>query len=207
MQMILDDIHSLDGVSSVFFYNPNGDITTHQSKSEYSDEALLSVGQIFEKCFSWSSELFADVEKFVLQFDQCSVSAVPAGKSGYLVVIHESSLDADLLHRRIALALSNGDPQSFTGAGARPTMAQLEGMLESEPVKGILSSLENALNKVMGPIAAIVFNDTRNAWLNRIDQLNQASLDELIQMLCVEVRDPGKIETFKSLIASSRHPQ
>lgn len=219
MQIILDNIHLLAGVACVFSYDPKFGITAHKSKQEFSGEALSSVGQILAKCFSWGAELLPDIEKIDLQYDQFNISFLPATGNDYLVVIHDPSLDADLLDTTLTRVLGRpaagpavptadggGMLASATAfaAGVQPAGAPPSAMLESEPVAGILAGIENALNKIMGPMASIVYNETRDEWLSRIGQLDGSALAELVRMLCAEIGDPGKIETFKSLIKSNQ---
>lgn len=216
METAVESIQSLPGVSCAFFYDPGIGIASRQSDPGFSEENLANVGQIVEKFFSWGTELFSDVEQIRLRYDQSTVLVVKPAGNPFLVIIHDASLDADLLDMTVTQAMDNpamsfDAPPSATAspdAGVSPKSdgapkhQKLQKLLSSEPAANLMSALEKALNKVMGPMAAIIFSDARDRWIAGVDQLNKASVEKLVQMLCSEIGDEEKIGVFKQSIAS-----
>ena len=222
MEMVLESIQSLPGVSCVFFFEPNVGIVSRKSGPDYNEENLSSVAQTLEKFFSWGAELFSDIEHISLQYDLSCISVTHATKRLYLIIIHDPILDANLLDMTVSQALNNPKTSFKSGldstgtasvsesgpsGAAQPANRRMEAILSSEPASRILSILEDALNKVMGPMASIIFGDTREAWINSIDRLNQSAIEQLIQMLCTEIGEPEKIKVFKNLIAPNLKSQ
>ena len=215
METVLDSIKSLPGVSCAFYYDPQIGIVSRKSEPTFTEENLAKVGQIVEKFFSWGMELFADLKQIRLNYDDSSVQVLKPSGSPYLVFIHETGLDTNLLELTLAQALENpgmnaSAPTASSGAaapaGSTPVSGndanskKLETLLNSGPIAQILSALESSLNKVMGPMASFVFSDTRQTWIGSVDHLSKGSIEKLVQMLCNEIGDQEKANTFRELI-------
>jgi hypothetical protein len=213
MEMILEDIRCIPGVSSAFCFDPLKGILAYKSRPEFSQEALSAVGRTLVKIYSGGTEAFPDIEQISLQCDESRLLIIRATETLYLVIIHELSLNPNLLNMTLTQALKNlkmqfssfaepkgagTAPQSTPGIGAAAT--NHKEVLSSKARAQILSILENSLNKVMGPMGSIVFADTRQAWLESTGDPSRVPVENLIRMLCTEIGDPEKIDTFKKLI-------
>lgn len=214
MEMILEDIQCIPGVSGVFCFDPLNGILARKSRPEFSEEALLDAGRTLVKIYSGGMEAFPDIEQISLQYDESRILIVRATETLYLIIIHELSLNPNLLSMTLTQALKNLKKPSNSsldhkGAGAAPqstsgssaATANHKNVAFSKAGVQILSILENSLNKVMGPMGSIVFADTREAWLAGADDPSRVSSENLIRMLCTEIGDPEKINAFKILIA------
>jgi len=209
MESVLDRIKSLPGVSCVFYFDPQFGTVSRKGGDAFVEENLSTVGKNLEKFYTWGAELFSDIQQIRLQYDETSISIRRAKDNRYLVIFHQSPLDENLIglilsqsseNRGTQTNFATGDADARSSTQDAPTQ-KAEAMLRSQPVSQLLSLLETTLNKVMGPMAAIVFSDTRQTWLSGIEQVNRASIEKLILMLCAEIGDKDKIATFKSLIA------
>ena len=217
METALESIKSLPGVSCALFYDPGIGIVSRKSEPNFTEANLSSVGQIVEKFFSWGTELFPDIEQMRLRYDNSTVLVTKPAGNPYLVIVHDAALDANLLEMTVVQAMENpgtnlnvptaaaaGNISTIESAPAGDVEAnsqKLQKLLSTEPISQIFSNLESALNKVMGPMASIIFSDTREGWIGSVDHLSRASLDKLVQMLCAEIGDKDKIKTYKELIA------
>ncbi|WP_152971866.1 hypothetical protein [Desulfatitalea tepidiphila] len=209
METILDRIKTLPGVSCVLLFDPQLGTISQKGGNEFTKDNLSTLNKTLEKFYSWGAELFSDIVQIRLQFADSNLSIRRAGNHQYIVILHQSPLDENLLDLTISQSANSRPRQSDlspdqAGVDTINQNAATENhgaLLRSEPVSKLLSQLENALNKVMGPIAAIVFNDTRQAWIGSVDRINQASIERLVNMLCAEIDDQEKIATFKNLIA------
>jgi hypothetical protein len=209
METLLDSIKTLPGVSCILLFDPQFGTISQKGGNEFSEDNLSTVNKTLEKFYSWGAELFSDIGQIRLRFADSNLSIRRASSHQYMVIFHQSLLDENLLDLTISQSansrsrkgdLSPDQASAGTMNQNAPTDNR-EALLRSEPVSKLLSHMENALNRVMGPIAAIVFNDTRQAWIGDVDRINQASIERLIHMLCTEIDDQEKITTFKNLIA------
>ena len=211
MELTLEAIRSLPGVACVFYFDPQKGILARKSGPEFIEADLASVGLTLEKIFSWGTDIFSDIEQISLQYDESSVLVLRAAPNRYLIVIHGQGLDRKLLNAALIKALKDPGKNSNTDSDRRAasqsapggdTVAKDTGTA-ARPSSGGLAILENSLNKVMGPMAAMVFQDACQDWRNGVDH----SIEKLVHMLCAEIGDPEKIKVFKDLIAPQAKSQ
>ncbi|MFZ1984051.1 MAG: roadblock/LC7 domain-containing protein [Desulfatitalea sp.] len=214
MEMVLEDIKCIPGVSGVFCFNPLSGILAHKSSPGLSGETLSAVGRTLVKIYSGGTGAFPDIEQISLQYEESRILITQVTETLYLVIIHEQSLNPNLLNMTLTQALKNLKKQfnfspDRSGADAVSQNAPVNAAaapinkdrLTSKPVTQFLAVLETSLNKVMGPMGSVVFADTHQAWLDGADDPNRVSIEKLIRMLFAEIGDPEKINTFKKLIA------
>lgn len=188
MQTALEGIKSLPGVTCALFYDPKIGIVSSKSDPNFTEDNLTQVCNFVDKFFSWGMDLFPDIDQIRLSYDDLIVRVIKPSGNSYLVIIHEGALDENQL--RMRLAQTGESPKE---SAQKP--------INVESIDPILSGMETALNKVMGPMAAIVFGDTKETWISSADQTSKASVEKLVQMLCGEIGDQDKIKTFKELVS------
>jgi len=97
-------------------------------------------------------------------------------------------------------------PTEPTGGEAQqlddiPELFTVEQLLESSPLSGTLSKMKDALVKVMGPIAEIVFTDSLDSWMTS-GEPSTASIPLLLDILDSEIGDLEKITKYRDMIES-----
>ncbi len=76
-----------------------------------------------------------------------------------------------------------------------------EQLLDSDPMAETLLKMKEALGKIMGPIAELVFTDSLNSWIET-GQPSQSSLPSLLIILDNEINDPDKITKYHEMVDS-----
>jgi hypothetical protein len=209
MEMVIEAIRKLAGVSCVFYFDPINGILAQKSDPEFAGKDLPSVGRTLEKIYSWGADIFSDVEQIGLQYHGSNMLVRRVDDGLYLIVIYAQALDSNLLNATLAQVLKNPkmksnpapEPRRINAASQSGTAGGASKRVNATPASPILSSLESSLNKVMGPMASIIFDDTRQAWIEIAGHPSRASIEKLVQMLCAEIGDPEKVRAFKNLIA------
>ena len=82
-----------------------------------------------------------------------------------------------------------------------PELLTVEQLMESGPLSGTLSKMKDALVKIMGPIAEIVFTDSLNSWMTS-GEPSMSSIPLLLDILDSEIGDPEKITNYREMIES-----
>ena len=82
-----------------------------------------------------------------------------------------------------------------------PELLTVEQLLESSPLSGTLSKMKDALVKIMGPIAEIVFTDSLDLWMTS-GEPSMSSIPLLLDILDSEIGDPEKISNYREMIES-----
>jgi CheY-like chemotaxis protein len=80
-----------------------------------------------------------------------------------------------------------------------PELFTVEQLLESSPLSGTLSKMKDALVKIMGPIAEIVFTDSLDSWMTS-GEPSTSSIPLLLDILDSEIGDPEKITKYREMI-------
>ncbi len=210
MEMILEDIKCMPGVACVFCFDTRTGIVAKIANPQFSDSTLSSVGRTLAKIFSGGKQLFADLKSVQLSVDQWSTFILWITGTLYLTIIHEQSLNPNLLSMTLAQA-SKDLKAALAAPAAEPTTPpiakpengseKVRQALMSGPYPRVLAAMENALAKVMGPMASIVFKDTLEKWTESIDEPNRKTLEKFALMLSSEIGDPEKIQAYEQMIA------
>jgi hypothetical protein len=210
MEMIIEDIKCLPGVSCVFCFDTRTGIVAKRASPKFSEEDLSSVGRTLAKVFSGGKQLFADLQSVQLSVDQWSIFIIWVAGTHYLTIIHEQSLNPNLLSMTLAQAVKDLTAALSTpaaGAAIPPTAKagnvpeKVRQALMSGPYPRVLAAMEASLAKVMGPMASIVFKDTLEKWTDGIDEPNRKALEKLAKMLSSEIGDPEKMQAYERMIA------
>jgi len=205
MKLLLEDIKCIPGVSCVFYFDTHAGIVAKIAPPTFSDETLSGVGRTLVKIFSGGKQLFTDIQSVQLRLDQLSIFINWVVETHYLAIIHEPTLNPNLLSMTIAQTVKD-----LKAALAAPTPVpthesdtgnnKVRQVLGTGPYAQIFSAMENSLAKVMGPMASIVFQDTLGQWIGKLNDPDKIPLDKLVKMLSTEIGDPEKIKTYEKLI-------
>lgn len=210
MEMVLEDIKCMPGVSCVFCFDTRSGIVARISAPEFSDEKLSSVGRTLAKIFSGGQQLFDDLQSVQLSMERWSLFIVRVAETLYLTIIHEHSLNPNLLRMTLAHAVKElatavnapvAEPTPMPQDKANTGSEKVRQTLLTGPFPRVLAVMENSLAKVMGPMASIIFKDTLEEWTESIDEPNRKTLEKLAKMLSSEIGDPEKVEAYEKLIA------
>ncbi len=90
------------------------------------------------------------------------------------------------------------EPPEEQAADGQITAEQL---LDSDPMAETLHKMKEALGKIMGPIAELVFTDSLNSWIET-GQPSPSSLPSLLIILDNEINDPEKVTKYHEMVDS-----
>jgi predicted regulator of Ras-like GTPase activity (Roadblock/LC7/MglB family) len=217
MEQILEDIECIPGISGVYYFNPQHGTILKKAGSDFSDNDLATVGKTLVKIYSEGSEAFSDIDKVSLYYKESNLVIFKVTNENYLIVIHDSKLNRNLMNMTIAQAIKDlkqltvnvSPPDKSDNPGKSPATeaseskesnsSQIESILNSEPLSEILDAMEKSLNKILGPMASIIFKDLLEIWIKE-NEPGADSIDKLAKLVYREINDPEKINTYKVLI-------
>ncbi len=122
----------------------------------------------------------------------------PLNKSEEVADIESIQKDPASFDERSLEIKDTGQAETFQGDD-RLVLMTPEQLMQSGPLSSTLSKMKEALIKVMGPIAEIVFNDALNVWIEGV-QPSQESIPSLLDILDEEIDDPDKIAKYHTMI-------
>ena len=207
MEMFLEDIKCIPGVSCVLCFDTSAGIVAKISAGTFSDEALSGVSRTLAKILSGGKQLFADMQSVQLRFDRLSILIVSVIGTHYLTIIHEQTLNTSLLSMTMVQTIKNlmaalsaptsVPPHHDSGSGR----VKIQQTIGTGPYAQAFNMMETSLAKVMGPMASIVFQEAFGKWMGMIEDPNKIPLEMLVKMLATEIGDPEKVKTYELLIA------
>jgi hypothetical protein len=206
MEMVLEDIKCIPGVSCVFCFDTRAGIVAKIAAPKFSDETLRAVGRTLVKIFSGGKQLFPDMQSAQVRLDQLNVFIIWVTGTHYLAILHEQNLNPTLLSMTLIqtikeLKTSLAVPVPMMPNAPDAGRMNIRDTLGTGPHLQILNAMETSLAKVMGPMASIVFQDTLEQWIESIDDPRRIPMEKLVKMLSAEINDPEKIKTYELLIA------
>ncbi len=224
MNRVLEDIQCIPGVAGACFFNPQKGILAQKLSSGCNGESLAAAARILAKIYSGSESYYTDIEKISLIFNELNLVIAGVTEKIFMVISHRDEIDKNLLDMTVSQSVKalrhyiathgktkNDDrhetsPLNPQKQEIKPETvhdrnhASIEAAIKTEVVSQALSAMEKTLNKIMGPISAIIFNDTLRIWIKRSEDENIFSIDLLACMLFDEIGDPEKIDAYKSMI-------
>jgi hypothetical protein len=80
-----------------------------------------------------------------------------------------------------------------------PELMTVEQLLESSPLSGTLSKMKEALAKILGPSAEILFKASLESWMTS-GEPSTSSIPLLLDILDSEIADPERISNYREMI-------
>lgn len=215
MIRVLEDIECIPGVSGACFYSTQKGILSQKISHEKIKENLGSVAKILAKMYAGGSESYGDVEKITLKFNEMNIITTMITERVFIFIFHEEEINKNLLEMTISESIktlkshitnhekskkSITPPHEEPNAKIEKTTNAIETAIKTEPVTLALCTMEKMLNKIMGPISSIVFNDSLQTWIKNSRDQNSFSIDMLAGLIFEEINDPEKIDLYKTMI-------
>ncbi|WP_027358160.1 hypothetical protein [Desulforegula conservatrix] len=215
MNRVLEDIECIPGVSGACFYSTQKGIISQKISHEKAKQSIGSVAKILAKMYTGGMESYGNVEKISLKFNEMNFIITMITEKIFLIIIHDEEVNTDLLGLTISenvkslkAHISKNDGTKIVAHPAHSDRSppksgnqlSIETAIKAEPVTQTLCAMEKMLNKVMGPMASIVFNDTLQTWIKDSREQDSFSIDKLACLLFEEINDPEKIVIYKAMI-------
>jgi len=214
MQQLTKDLKSIPGVIGASVYRSKQGIVANTLPTSFKQDQLLDIAKLLVKINAAGRLNFPDLGEVLLSFDESVVLCRQLNSQDFLIAICEPSINMNLLAMSMNLAieeLGQGElPTSAKAADARsnssspapttPTVSR-KTLRTSPPLATPLQVMEELLNNVMGPMAAIVFEDALDIWIKSVVPA-PATLPKLLEIICQEFGDDEKARIYRDLVRS-----
>jgi hypothetical protein len=227
MNQVLEDIHCIPGVSAACFFHHQKGIISQKTSANFNGEKFASAARILSKMYSGSNGYYNDIERISLFFNELNLIVAGITEKIFVVICHSDEIDKNLLDMTVSQSVKAlkdhvsshiraKNAENHETAPAVPVKQDtrhdtdhstaIEKIIRTEIVSQSLYSMEKMLNRIMGPISAIIFNDTLQTWIKRSSDEKIFSIDILADILFNEIDDPEKIETYRNMIEPHLKP-
>ena len=211
MKQAIDELKAIPGVVGACLFGAKEGLLQSNLPGIFKPDKLTAVGKQLTKLLAAGRMSFDDLNDLSLHYDESVVIARELRKGLIVFAICDPSFNHNLLTMSLNLlqeelsdqpdiqaapAAASSAPAAASGA---PAAASGAPAAESGPGDPLMAELQTALSKVLGPMAAIIFAEIRQDWLQQGG--SGAQLGELVNMIHREIGDPEKIATFEAITA------
>jgi chorismate mutase len=205
MQQLIDDLKTIPGVMGACVFNAGDGIRANNLPPLFKPERITEIAKNLIKISSAGQHALADVAMIFVSYEESSFLCRPISDSNYVIALCDPQINFNVLDMSLSLALeemkSRGLVVPASPAPASPAVASASSNVSSASApavdeKQMLQNLETALNKVLGPMAGIVFGDVLETW----QQTGGSDFTLLVEDLCREIDDESKAQQYRELV-------
>jgi len=205
MKQAIDELKAIPGVVGACLFGAQEGLLQSNLPGIFKPEKLTDVGKQLAKLLLAGRLSFSDLTDLSIHYDESVVVARELRKGLTVFAICDPSFNHNLLTMSLNLLQEEMrdqvDAQLMAPAEPAPAAAVVApepGGIEAD-LKPRLAELKTLLAKVLGPMAAIIFDEVCEQWA--VQGAVAARLDELVSLLHAEIGDADKVETFAALSA------
>ncbi|MCF6179574.1 MAG: hypothetical protein L3J63_09340 [Geopsychrobacter sp.] len=209
MKQAIDELKAIPGVVGACLFGAQEGLIQSNLPGIFKPEKLTEVGKQLTKLLVAGRLSFSDLSDLSLHYDESVVIARELRKGLTVFVICDPSFNHNLLTMSLNLLQEEmrGQVDVQRSGFAEDSTPRPAVPLASPPVAGtvdadlepLLAELRALLAKVLGPMAAIIFDEVREQWA--VQGAVASRVNELVKLLHVEIGDADKIKTFEALSA------
>ncbi len=212
MSKIFEELKSIPGVLGAFIIHSKDGILIKDMPTIFKEQKLEVMGNSLIKMFSTSLVNFPDTIELSAFYEESVIMIKEITDDFFLIVMYDPTLNLNFLSMSINLMLDDfkkfcNTPNDIdnvnqhamstdeSGALERDHQISAEEAIETGPMAETLQGMQEALIKILGPMAPIIFNDSVNEWLKN-DLPSFSSLSSLIEIINAEIGDSEKAEAY-----------
>ena len=211
MNTVLDEIKTIPGIIGGFVFGVTHGIQMNNLPPVFKETNLNKIGKVLDKIYRSSKAGSPDITELSLYYEESTIIVRPLGKTAYLVIMSEPSLNQNLITMSMNMvadeiiqmgetldsAAENLDSNTQTQSGKE---ISAEEIINNSPLSEQLCGMQTSLLKIIGPMAKIIFKDAINAWIGS-NNPSESSLPRLVEILLNEINNSEREEKYLKMIA------
>lgn len=221
---MLEDLRNIPGIQGGFAYSQQKGIIASNLPKKFCEPVLFKLGAMLSTLYSTGRRGNLTVQEVFISFDEANYVVVESTREDtLLMLLCEPGDDVnglvlmavnevmDELNAMVDRAPNRSDPPkqtkldclteieavaTATAKGAPAKNSSGDDALLFGPLADNLRGLEEALAKIVGPMAKIIFVDGLKVWMAQ-ETPSLSVLSKLVDHLCREIEDHDKIAQFR----------
>ncbi len=204
MQAIINDLKLLADVHGGFFFHRKSGLLYKDVPSLYEDSRLIDIGRQLTKIYAARCLNFPDVQDINLYFTGSAVLSRSFDEQLFLVLLCDQEVNSSTLSVSLLLAFEeHGEELKMVAQGsvadkasdirAQPLSPQ---QILAGPLKQPLEAIQRTLVDLMGPMAALVYEENLEKWIAG-GRISVEQLPEFIELIAGEMPDDKKSIAFR----------
>jgi hypothetical protein len=206
---LIDELKVIPGVMGACIVSSLEGLKVTNLPSIFKPERLSVVGRHLLKLYSAGRLSFDDLTDITLNFDESVVVARELEKGTLIFAICDPTFNQNLLTMSFNLLHEEYKLGNFSEATVRAAATSefkvAEPPLSAEQkisgsLQDLFAEMQEALGKILGPMAGIIFDEVIEQWLE-LGPPDSSRLEELIELINQEISAPDKIDHYRQLIS------
>jgi predicted regulator of Ras-like GTPase activity (Roadblock/LC7/MglB family) len=225
MQQILDEFKSIPGIVGASVFRPKQGVLCHNLPALFKADRINEMGKHLVKIYAAGRHNFPDLAEVMVNYEEATILCRQFQGGDFLVAVCDPGANFNLLTMSMNLALEDFHGTVPASASAPPSAVpiaadkkpsivaspmvpkvDLTALRESESLAAPLQIMQQALTKIMGPMAMIVFDEVVTIWATG-GTPSTSNLNTLLELLCDEIGDPGKADRYRDMVKKQWSPE
>lgn len=214
MLQLIDDLKGLPGVIGANIIHPDNGIEANNLPSLFKTDKLAAVGKLLTKAFAAGQLNFKGLNDLMFSYEEAAIVCRSIGKSRILSVFCDPGVNLNLLIMSMNLSLEQRQtsfevgtldiPPDQNGNLKTNRGRRLHGdsIPKESPLTKEFGIIKTQLNKIMGPISKIVFDEALDDW-QQTGGADRTNLDRLIELIGQQINDQDKTIHFRNLVRAA----
>jgi len=217
MQQLIEELKSIPGVVGASVYRPKQGVLCHNLPTLFKAERINEIGKHLAKIHAAGRHNFPDLSEVMVNYEEATILCRHFQGGDFLLAVCDPGVNFNLLAMSMNLALEDFHGTVPTTAAQTPAAAPVAeekavsppplsapkvdpaALKETEGLVEPLQIMLQALTKIMGPMAMIVFDDALIAWASKQTPA-VSTLKILLDILCEEIGDQEKVGRYRELV-------
>jgi predicted regulator of Ras-like GTPase activity (Roadblock/LC7/MglB family) len=202
---LIDELKVVPGVVGACIVNDEDGLLATNLPAIFKPERLTVVGQHLLKLSRSGHSCFPDLTDMTLNYDESVVVARELVDGTVLFAICDPSFNYNLLTMSFNLLQEefkegnhSQEPVAAPSVAEGPAASPGSGV--SADLQELLDEMKGLLGKILGPMAAFVFDDVAEVWQGQ-GAADFSHIEDLISSINQEIDDPEKVDNYRRLIA------
>lgn len=212
MDNILEEIKAVPGIIGSCIFSMNSGVLARNLPTSFEKDNIEKASRYLVKLYASGRSGFSDLSELSIVFEEAVITLRELSSKNYLIVFSEKtenskllsmSMDAVIEELNDRLQISENHPDTKTGhstSSPSHSPAMTAPGRNSLPIDETMPLIEKSLAKVIGPIAAIIFDDCRQKW-SHLHNPTMENIDKLTELIAMEIGNEAKEHRFISLIS------
>lgn len=210
MKELIKEINAIPGVSEacVFSRSQGAVYSENNPQAILNHQVLQAVGMHFIRLFQMGGMAGLSLKSSHFYFNRYVVIGIALDADTVALIICEAHVNCSLVTTTVSMlaseireevaSLSVHDASSnIVASKDDPISHPAEGALsDEEEIQPYMTSIQEALATVIGPVAGIVLRDSKSKWMTS-GPANAARLPQLIRILMEEIGDDALAKEFR----------
>jgi len=208
MAGFLDELQSVPGVFGACLFHSREGVLQTNLPAIYTTEKLNEIGKTLTRLHAAGQMNFADLTDLSIRYDESTLLVRRLDEDGILFAILDADCNLNLVTMSLNIIqqelkgrnlVSEHAPSAAAAAASPAPQETLGPGPAAADVEPILAKMKEMLPKILGPMAALIFDEAVDDWREQGGGTRK-SLPALIQLLSDEIGDEAKAQAYRSMV-------